>query len=267
MDNFRWILLAVGILFVVIVYFISRKNKRDFYQQDESLSDDLPDLSTGNLDDVDEGVGEVRVVARSVEDVSIDDDTESPRPDQVEQDNADIGVSAADDYHATADTEPVPEPQAEPKPEHEADTGQVEKTDTAPSETVLMLYILAREGSSLQGKSINSVAHASDMVFGEMNIYHRMDENGRSVFSMINMVKPGSFDPSTIHDLNTPGVSLFLQLPGPENAGDAFRDMLNTAYRMSEALEARLCDRSRQPLTESVVDEYYKIAASFDGES
>jgi len=36
---------------------------------------------------------------------------------------------------------------------------------------------------------------------------------------------------------------------------------------MSEILEARLCDRSRQPLTESVVEEYRKTAASFDGKN
>ena len=82
---------------------------------------------------------------------------------------------------------------------------------------------------------------------------------------MVNMVKPGSFDPATIHELNTPGITLFLQLPGPSNAADAFNDMLHTAQRMSELLEARLCDSRRQPLTESAVEEYRKIAASFDG--
>ena len=100
-----------------------------------------------------------------------------------------------------------------------------------------------------------------------MNIYHHMDKDNVAVFSMINMVKPGSFDPSTIHELNTPGVSLFLQLPGPVNASDAFNEMLQVASRMSETLQARLCDQRRQPLTESVVEQYRNTAASFDGKS
>jgi cell division protein ZipA len=79
------------------------------------------------------------------------------------------------------------------------------------------------------------------------------------------MVKPGSFDPSTIHELSTPGITLFMQLPGPSNASGAFNDMLDTARRMSEMLGARLCDRVRQPLTDAAVEEYREIAASFDG--
>ena len=117
-----------------------------------------------------------------------------------------------------------------------------------PSEAVLVLNIIARDGSSLLGKAINSVAHANDMVFGDMNINHRMDQNDQPLFSMINMVKPGMFDPATIHELQTPGVSLFLQLPGPSNASAAFDDMLQVAYRMSDTLEARVCDKSRQLL-------------------
>jgi len=117
----------------------------------------------------------------------------------------------------------------------------------------------------LSGKSINSVALANHMFFGEMNIYHRMGVDNKPLFSLVNMVKPGSFDPASIHDLNTPGITLFLQLPGPSNAADAFNDMLHTAQRMSEMLEALLCDSKRQPLTESVVEEYRRTAASFDG--
>jgi cell division protein ZipA len=132
---------------------------------------------------------------------------------------------------------------------------------------VLVLSILAREGSNLSGKSINSVAHANNMAFGEMNIYHRMDENNQPLFSMVNMVKPGSFDPASIHELQTPGISLFMQLPGPSDASGAFNEMLQTAHRMAEVLEARLCDRRRQPMTESVVEEYRNIAASFDGKN
>ena len=279
MDNFRWILLGVGILFVVIVYLISRKNRRDFYQGDDTMPDELPELNTSNWDDLDEGVGEGRGVARANDDESILDKTRTSESygDDLDDEASDPLFASKHQYRsvATAEaestyqaTEPEYRAEPEPEPEHEPrieSEEAAEEVKEQPSETVLVLNILARDGSSLAGKSINSVAQANDMVFGDMNIYHHMDENDNSVFSMINMVKPGSFDPATIHDLNTPGVSPFLQLPGPFNAGDAFNDMLQTAYRMSDMLEARLCDRSRQPLTESVVEEYRSIAASFDG--
>ena len=260
MDNFRWILLAVGILFIIIVYLISRKNKRDFYQYDDELSEDLPDISTTNLNDLDEGVGEVRVIARSYDDATETDQAGSTT-NYEKQPVGDGEAYLDDNYRALADSdEPEAQHQAEPQPQPASE----KQADSALSETVLVLYILAHEGTLLSGKSINSVAHANDMVFGDMSIYHRMDDNSNSIFSMVNMVKPGSFDPSTIHELTTPGISLFLQLPGPFNASDAFDDMLHTASRMSELLEASLCDKHRQPLTESVAEEYRKIAATFN---
>jgi len=267
MDNFRWILLAVGIFIIVVIYLISRKNKRDFYQDDDNLSEDLPEVST-KWDDLDEGVGEVRIIASSHDD-SLRSDNDSSLPFSGNRDEELPDALMADDYEAVISAEPEPEPQPEiepePEPEPESQTEVETETGVEPSETVLVFNILARDGSALSGKSINSVALASDMVFGEMNIYHRMGEDNISVFSLVNMVKPGSFDPATIHELNTPGITLFLQLPGPSNAVDAFNDMLHTAQRMSELLEARLCDSRRQPLTESAVEEYRKIAASFDG--
>lgn len=293
MDNFRWILLAAGIFFIVIIFLISRKSRRDFYRDDDNLSDELPDINTRNWDDLDEGVGEVRIVARSY-DESPKTDNDSDLPFSGNRDEELPDALMADDYEAVISTEPKPEPQpetelepepevklryeAEPQTEAEAgpeaevepdraEAGAEREAEAGPEEAVLVLTILARDGSALAGKSINSVAHANDMVFGEMNIYHRMDENNQSVFSLLNMVNPGSFDPTTIHELSTPGISLFLQLPGPPDASGAFDDMLHTAQHIAETLEARLCDRRRQPLTESVVEEYRMIAAAFDGKS
>ena len=276
MDNFRWILLAVGIVIIIIIYLISRKNKREFYQYDDDLSEDLPDVKTGNWDDLDEGVGEVRIVARADDvDLHADQGTGAAYDDERYEAEAvatveNHGASVAEDvaeheqpYEPGPEPEPQHEVQAETRPQPEAK----QKVDTEVTEAVLVLNILARDGSVLSGNSINSVARANNMEFGEMNIYHRMDEKNQPLFSMINMVKPGSFDPSTIHELTTPGVSLFLQLPGPANASNAFDDMLQAAYRMSETLEARLCDKSRQPLTESVVEQYRNTAASFDGKN
>ncbi|MGD2159803.1 MAG: cell division protein ZipA, partial [Gammaproteobacteria bacterium] len=168
---------------------------------------------------------------------------------------------------AVDDTESITGQEFEPETPAEDHSEPEPQAEPELAETVLVLSILAREGSNLSGKSINSVAHANNMAFGEMNIYHRMDENNQPLFSMVNMVKPGSFDPASIHELQTPGISLFMQLPGPSDASGAFNEMLQTAHRMAEVLEARLCDRRRQPMTESVVEEYRNIAASFDGKN
>ena len=256
MDNLRWILLVVGVFFVLIVYFISKKKKKadDYYDYEDI--EDMPDISTDNWDDLDEGVGEVRIVARDHErdyDNPYDDYSEESSDDQYIAEDEPAYKEAAVEHDVIE--EPVPVEEVKPAPAKQE----------APDEAVIVLNILAREGANLPGKSINSVLHANNMVFGDMNIYHRLDDNQQSVFSVVNMIKPGSFDPTTMHELKTPGISLFMQLPGPRNPSAAFTDMLQTAYRISETLEARLCDKYRQPLTESIADEYRDLVASFDG--
>lgn len=278
MDNFRWILLAVGAVIILIIYLISRKNRRDFYKEDDYPSEDLPDIKTNNWDDLDEGVGEVRIVARN-RDYEPPETNDAPsalrvgtarKEPELDDEDANDPLFAkwpktAPAAEPVAESEPVAEAAPEPETGSVAPASEHAETEATPKETVLVLTILARDGSALSGDSINSVALANNMVFGDMNIYHRMGADNQPVFSLVNMVKPGSFDPETIHELTTPGISLFMQLPGPSNATAAYDDMLQTAYRMSETLEAHLCDRRRQPLIQSVADEYRSIAASFDG--
>ncbi|MGB5519519.1 MAG: cell division protein ZipA, partial [Gammaproteobacteria bacterium] len=223
-----------------------------------------------DLDDLDEGVGEVRIVARTDDDLTLYGDETSPahHPDVHQQpENEAVAESESAEAAVTEATEeqtPRPKSASEPAVEKGMHAEARQATETGLAETVLVLNIMARDGSTLSGKSINSLALANKLVFGSMDIYHRMDDHDQPVFSLVNMVKPGSFDPSAIHDLTTPGISLFMQLPGPANASGAFNEMLQTAYRMSEMLEARLCDQRRQPLTESVVEKYRNTAASFD---
>ena len=84
-----------------------------------------------------------------------------------------------------------------------------------------------------------------------MNIFHRLVDNHPEqgpVFSVANLVKPGSFDMAAIQDLRTPGISFFMALPGPLAALDAWEAMLPTAQRMAELLDAVLLDEERNAL-------------------
>src|SRR5690349_22458580 len=69
-----------------------------------------------------------------------------------------------------------------------------------------------------------------------------------SVFSVANIMKPGSFDMATIQSLETPAIAFFLTLPAPIPALDAWETMLPTAERMAELLNGVLLDESRNAL-------------------
>jgi cell division protein ZipA len=84
-----------------------------------------------------------------------------------------------------------------------------------------------------------------------MNVFHRLVEahpERGPVFSVANIMKPGSFDMAEIQALETPAIAFFLTLPAPINALDAWEAMEPTARRMAELLDGVVLDESRNAL-------------------
>jgi len=69
------------------------------------------------------------------------------------------------------------------------------------------------------------------------------------VFSVASLLKPGHLDPALADDFSTPGLTLFMVLPGPQKPAEAIRDMLTTAERLARALNAEVYDAKRKPLS------------------
>ena len=62
-------------------------------------------------------------------------------------------------------------------------------------------------------------------------------------------VWPGTFSPDDMEFFLTPGVTLFLQLPGPVDGVEAFDDFVHTAERLAVELGGELRDEKRCVLT------------------
>ena len=116
---------------------------------------------------------------------------------------------------------------------------------------IVTLYVAARQGQQLNGSDLIVAAEKAGLVHGHMSIFHRLVD-GRPeqgpVFSVANMVKPGSFDLTRVQELHTPGISFFMTLPAPMPALDAWDAMLPTAQRMAELLDALVLDEERNAL-------------------
>jgi cell division protein ZipA len=118
-------------------------------------------------------------------------------------------------------------------------------------ERIVTLFVAAREGAMLAGSDVVVAAEKAGLEFGDMGIFHRLVSGKTAegpVFSMANMVKPGSFDMSRLDALQTPGVTLFMTLPGPLPALDAWEMLLPTAQRLAELLDATVLDEERNAL-------------------
>jgi cell division protein ZipA len=118
-------------------------------------------------------------------------------------------------------------------------------------ERIVTLYVAARAGDKLAGSDVVVAAEKAGLEFGDMGIFHRLVIGKKvdgPVFSMANMVKPGNFDMSQLDSVQTPGVTLFMTLPGPLPALDAWEMLLPTAQRLAELLDAQVLDEDRNAL-------------------
>jgi len=120
-----------------------------------------------------------------------------------------------------------------------------------PIERIVTLFVAAREGETIGGSDLVVAAEKAGLAFGDLGIFHRLisgKPDAGPVFSMANMIRPGSFDMRGIDQLRTPGVSFFMTLPGPLPALDAWDAMLPTAQRLAELLDANVLDEERNAL-------------------
>jgi cell division protein ZipA len=116
---------------------------------------------------------------------------------------------------------------------------------------IITVYLAARAGQKLHGPDIVVAAEKAGLVYGHMGVFHRLVENRPErgpVFSVANIMKPGSFDMAQIHELETPAIAFFLTLPAPVSALEAWETMLPTATRMAELLDGVVLDDQRNAL-------------------
>ncbi|WP_226667245.1 cell division protein ZipA [Microbulbifer aggregans] len=135
-----------------------------------------------------------------------------------------------------------------------------------PVEEVLILNIMAPQGDCFEGNDLLRVLLSSGLRFGEMNIFHyHCGEAGEgpALFSLANIVVPGTFDMSQMEDFVTPGVSLFLTLPAEVEALKALDTLLTVARNIAEQLGGELKDENRSVFTGQTAEHYRQRVMEF----
>jgi len=161
----------------------------------------------------------------------------------------------ADDGHDVRQAELAIDGPDHPEPESgeriEPAFGDKPRAVAAPMpDKIITLYLQARDNHVISGVDLLDAALKSGLVFGKHDIFHRIhEEDIDPVFSMANLIKPGSFDKSAWNTMEIRGVALFMTLPGPRSALDAWDSMLATSRRLAELLHADLLDESRGTFT------------------
>lgn len=160
-----------------------------------------------------------------------------------------ISAPAAPQAPAAQVVDPAPAPPPASRLPPRSDLGR--RPPQVAVERIVTLFVVAREGTCFNGSDLVVAAEKAGLEFGDMGIYHRLVDGKREqgpVFSVANMLKPGSFDLGRIDALRTPGLSFFMTLPAPVSALDAWETMLPTAQRLAELLDGQVLDEERNAL-------------------
>lgn len=144
---------------------------------------------------------------------------------------------------APAVAEAAPEPVA--AAENEPDAEQ------SVPEMLIIFFLMGRDGQ-LDGSSIEQAASLVGMersLRGTYDLYLQDGERRQQVLGLANALEPGVFDFAAVQDFVTPGLVLYMQLPGPLPALEAFEKMIDVGNTLAGQLDAILLDDSRNELS------------------
>ncbi|WP_189339537.1 cell division protein ZipA [Pectobacterium peruviense] len=319
MQDLRLILIVVGAIAIIALLlhglWTSRKERSSLFRdrpvkRAKKARDETP------LDDLDEGVGEVRVKgarpqqsepsfgSASVDHSSFDNTSfdnynareearseakspfehlspvssydplldeatpvDSPRS-QVRGDANPLAVDPRENPIPDAPREPFAYDAPPSAPQQPVAHSLHEKVQPAPQqpaepaaakEAVLVLHVVAHQGGVIGGELLLQSLLQAGFQFGEMNIFHRHVNPagaGPVLFSLANMVKPGSFNVDTMSEFSTPGVSIFMMVPSYGDASQNFKLMLQSAQRIADDVGGVVQDDERRMMTPQKVESY-----------
>ena len=115
-------------------------------------------------------------------------------------------------------------------------------------EKIVTLHVTAGSDRKFRGRDLESAFELRGFKFGEMSIYHYPFE-GERIFSVANMVKPGTFDPDKMADFETPGIALFMRLPLSLEPGAAFELLFREAQELADDIGGQVRDANRNTMT------------------
>ncbi|HWU69663.1 MAG TPA: cell division protein ZipA C-terminal FtsZ-binding domain-containing protein [Stenotrophobium sp.] len=256
MSALQWALLIVGVAVVVLVYFVSRREKPSRSQSRQLTAPvvttprnpggDQMEIfsSTGEFDEFGVGKKRTRVPPVMPGIPSPKPVAEKPVPElklEVQTQPAASRAAAARKTRHEPELGPAAAAAPSPKPEAVATPQEEQK--------IIAILVAEREGTAILGPKLHRALQQQALVFGERSIYHRIDRSGQPVFSVAGLLKPGQLDPEEAETFSTPGLTMFMVLPGPADPEAVLADLLATARALARSMNAELFDTRRQPFT------------------
>ncbi len=179
-------------------------------------------------------------------------------PEQLDLTGLEISALVGGSEPGTEGRGSGPEPRGESRKRPAAGSGE---------ELHIVMTVMARSGERFSGEALRHALESADLHHGDMNIFHRHelpgDRHSATLFSAANVLAPGDFEPARMNTLSSPGIAMFMRLPGPDSPADAFQQMLDAATTVAEDLDGTLCDETRSHLTPQSINHLRERIADF----
>ena len=125
--------------------------------------------------------------------------------------------------------------------------------DYSTSEKLVIVYVMAKHGN-FSGEELRQFLQDHDMVYGDMQIFHRLSREGLSEFSLSSAVEPGFFDIAGMDNLQTPGVIMFLRVHELADPMSIYGEMMKVAVGIANKLDGIVLDEARNSMTMQTIE-------------
>jgi cell division protein ZipA len=206
----------------------------------DGYSDDIePELH--QIDEFEESIATVQPLTQN-------EDTELDIPS--------MSASTIDDVDLPS--EPIITPSVSHHQEEKVEPETQEQQEEAPLEVIVLNVHCAGDEAFIGTKLFDSMQQ-NGLLYGEMDIFHRHNDlsgTGKVLFSVANMMHPGTLKHDDPAEFSTKGISFFMTLPCYGDPEQNFKLMLKTAQQIADDLGANVLDDSRNLMTPNRLDAY-----------
>lgn len=126
------------------------------------------------------------------------------------------------------------------------------------AEEVIVISVMSRDDNGFDGVQLLDLLMMCGLRYSsEMGVFHRLETehpDSELQFSMVNVLKPGTFPIQEMDTFVTPGITFLLPLPGAEDSSAAFEAMVETAMVVVRYMGGELKDENRSVMTAQTIE-------------
>lgn len=128
-------------------------------------------------------------------------------------------------------------------------------------EDIFLIYLVAKPEQHYTGYHLIETFLNLGLRHGENDLFHRMDNEGKILFSVAQANKTGAFNLDEIEDIECKGL-IFFMYPHPNNADSVLMSLLDTAKACATRLGGELQDAKQQALNSQTIAFYQQRFAT-----